>query len=109
MGRAGNRIRSGGLQEGPKVPFILPLGCRTRGCDNAHMAWRTRSPAKYDGKYHCVWCPKRRRWLGGPEIRAFVPDTFRVVAKELDFWTEELAIEEDHVRVLLEQEGEIPS
>jgi putative transposase len=66
------------------------------------MGWRTSSHAKYDCKYHVVWCPKRRRWLADPEIRTYVTETFRVIAEEFGFWIEELAIEEDHVHVFLE-------
>ena len=66
------------------------------------MAWRSSSHAKYDCKYHFVWCPKRRRGLADPEIRTYVSETFRAIAEEFSFWIEEMAIEEDHVHVFLE-------
>ncbi len=66
------------------------------------MVWRASSHAKYDCKYHLVWCPKRRRWLADPAIRAYVTETFRAIAEEFGFGIEELAIEEDHVHVFLE-------
>ena len=66
------------------------------------MTWRTSSHAKYDCKYHLVWCPKRRRALRDPEVRVYVAKTFRAIAEEFGFWIEELAVEEDHVHVFLE-------
>jgi putative transposase len=50
------------------------------------MPWRASSHAKYDCKYHLIWCPKRRRPLGAADVRAY----------------EELAIERDHVHLFLE-------
>ena len=66
------------------------------------MTWRASSHAKYDCKYHLIWCPKRRRGLGDVELRAYVAEAFRAVAEEFGFWIEELAVEEDHVHVFLE-------
>ena len=66
------------------------------------MTWRASSHAKYDGKYHLVWCPKRRRALSDADVRAYVRETFQAIAEEFGFWIEELAIEEDHVHVFLE-------
>ena len=65
------------------------------------MAWRSSSHAKYDCKYHLVWCPKRRRVLADAEIRTWVCETFRAIAEEFGFWIEELTVEEDHVHLLL--------
>jgi REP-associated tyrosine transposase len=66
------------------------------------MAWRTSSHAKYDCKYHLIWCPKRRRALRDPEVRAYVAKTFRAIAEECGFWLDTLAVEDDHVHVFLE-------
>ena len=66
------------------------------------MPWRASSHAKYDCKYHLIWCPKRRRPLGDADVRAYVETTFRAIAEEFGFWIEELAIESDHVHVFLE-------
>ena len=66
------------------------------------MTWRASSHAKYDCKYHLIWCPKRRRGLGDAELRAYVAEAFRAVAEEFGFWIEELAVEEDHVHLFLE-------
>lgn len=66
------------------------------------MTWRASSHAKYDCKYHLVWCPKRRRGLADAEVRTAVGDAFRAIAEEFGFWIEELAVEEDHVHVFLE-------
>jgi putative transposase len=66
------------------------------------MGWRSSSHAKYDCKYHLIWCPKRRRKLTDPAVRAFVTETFGAIAEEFGFWIEELAVEPDHVHVFLE-------
>ena len=66
------------------------------------MTWRASSHAKYDCKYHLVWCPKRRRLLRDPAVRAAVAKTFRAIAEEFGFWIDELAVERDHVHVFLE-------
>ena len=66
------------------------------------MPWRASSHAKYDCKYHLIWCPKRRRPRGDADVRAYVETTFRAIAEEFGFWIEELAIESDHVHVFLE-------
>ena len=58
--------------------------------------------AKYDCKYHLIWCPKRRRPLGDADVRAYLEATFRAIAEEFGFWIEALAIESDHVHVFLE-------
>ena len=66
------------------------------------MTWRASSHAKYDCKYHLIWCPKRRRPLGDADVRAYIRETFQAIAEEFGFWIEELAIEADHVHVFLE-------
>jgi len=66
------------------------------------VTWRASSHAKYDCKYHLVWCPKRRWALSDADVRAYVRETFQAIAEEFGFWIEELAIEEDHVHVFLE-------
>ena len=66
------------------------------------MTWRASSHAKYDCKYHLIWCPKRRRTLGEADVREYIQRTFHAIAEEFGFWIEELAIEEDHVHVFLE-------
>jgi putative transposase len=66
------------------------------------MGWRSSSHAKYDCKYHLIWCPKRRRALDDADVRAAITETFRAIAEEFGFWVEELAVEADHVHVFLE-------
>ena len=65
------------------------------------MGWRSSSHARYDCKYHLVWCPKRRRKLGDEEVRAWVGETMRRAGEEYDIEIEELAVEEDHVHLLV--------
>jgi putative transposase len=66
------------------------------------MGWRSSSHAKYDCKYHLIWCPKRRRALDDADVRAAIAETFRAIADEFGVWIEELAVEADHVHVFLE-------
>ena len=66
------------------------------------MSWRAGSHAKFDCKYHLVWCPKRRRLLRNPDVRAYVTKCFRAIAEEFNFWIDELAVEHDHVHLFLE-------
>jgi putative transposase len=66
------------------------------------MGWRASSHAKYDCKYHLIWCPKRRRAIGDAEVRTTITETFHAIAEDFGFWIEELAVEEDHVHVFLE-------
>ena len=66
------------------------------------MGWRASSHAKYDCKYHLIWCPKRRRKLSDAEVRATVAETFQAIAEEFGFGIEELAVEADHVHLFLE-------
>jgi len=63
------------------------------------MPWRASSHAKYDCKYHLIWCPKRRRQLGEAELRAWVAETFRAIAEEFGFVIAERAVEVDPERV----------
>ena len=66
------------------------------------MGWRSSSQAKYDCKYHLIWCPKRRRALDDADVRAASAETFRAIADEFGVWIEELAAEADHVHGFLE-------
>ena len=66
------------------------------------MPWRASSHAKYDCKYHLIWCPKRRRLLRDADVRVYVTKSFRAIAEEFGFWIDELAVEHDHVHVFLE-------
>lgn len=88
----GNQIRSGDHKGRRGPPSSCPL-VAVRG-DVIVPAWRGRasSHAKYDCRYHFVWCPNRRWWLGDPGIRADRMDTFRAIVEEFGSWIEKLAI-----------------
>ena len=60
------------------------------------MTWRASSQAKYDCKYHLIWCPKRRWGLADAEVRTAVAEVFRAIAEGFGFLIEELPVE-DHV------------
>jgi putative transposase len=72
------------------------------GKQNPRVTWRASSHAKDDCKYHLIWCPKRRRPHSEADGRASIRETFQAIAEEVGFWSEELALEEDHVHVVLE-------
>ena len=65
------------------------------------MGWRSSSHARYDCRYHLIWCPKRRKKLGDVEVREWVAGTIRQAGEEYDIEVEELSVEEDHVHVLV--------
>ncbi len=81
--------------------MILLLGCRPEPWQHPRMGWRSRSPAKDDGKYHLIWCPKRRRVLGDAAVRTSGKETCRAIAEAVGCWMDEVAVEEDHVHVVL--------
>ena len=65
------------------------------------MGWRSSSHARYDCKYHLVWCPKRRKRIGEAEVREWIAETMRRAAEEYDIEIEELAVDEDHLHALV--------
>lgn len=78
-------------------------------CQNSRVSWRASSHAKYDCKYHLVWCPKRRRVLGDPDVRAYVTKRFLAIAEEFGFWIDELAIEDAMYTCSLSSRPNAPS
>jgi putative transposase len=63
---------------------------------------RASSHAKDDCKDHLIWCPQRRRPRSEADGRASSRETVQAIAEEVGFWSEDLAIEEDPVYVVLE-------
>jgi putative transposase len=65
------------------------------------MALRRSSHALYDTKYHLVWTPKYRRWVGRGDIRGRVEDIFREIALEHKMEIDRVEVSEDHVHVFI--------
>ena len=65
------------------------------------MAWRSSSHAKFDCKYHLIWCPKRRKKLVNEDLRRWVAETIREIGEEYEIEIDEMSIEEDHVHLLV--------
>ena len=65
------------------------------------MGWRSSSHARYDCKYHLIWCPKRRKKLGDAEVRDWIAETMGRIAEEYDFEIDVLSVEEDHVHLFI--------
>ena len=65
------------------------------------MALRRSSHALYDTKYHLVWTPKYRRWVGREDIRGRIEDIFREIAIEHKMEIDRMEVSEDHVHVFL--------
>jgi putative transposase len=65
------------------------------------MGWHSSSHARYDCKYHLIWCPKRRKKLGDAEMRGWIVETMRRIAEEYEFEIDELSVEEDHVHLFI--------
>ncbi len=55
----------------------------------------------YDLKYHFVWIPKYRKKLLQGEVAKFVRKVFGEIAEEYEWEIEEMAIQADHVHVLI--------
>jgi len=65
------------------------------------MALRRTSHALYDTKYHLVWTPKYRRWVGRGDIRDRIEDIFREIALEHKMEIDRMEVSKDHVHVFL--------
>ncbi|MGH7808510.1 MAG: IS200/IS605 family transposase [Thermodesulfobacteriota bacterium] len=65
------------------------------------MVLRRSSHALYDTKYHLVWTPKYRRWVGREDIRGRIEDIFREIAIEHKMEIDRMEVSEDHVHVFL--------
>jgi putative transposase len=65
------------------------------------MGIKRASHAVYDTRYDIVWAPKYRKWILRGDLRDFVDQSFREVAKNHDFEIEEMEIAEDHIHIFL--------
>jgi putative transposase len=65
------------------------------------MVIKRTSHAVYDTKYHLVWAPKYRKWIGREDIRQRAAEMLREIADNFQFEIEEMEVAKDHVHLLL--------
>ncbi len=65
------------------------------------MVLRASSHARYDVKYHFVWCPKYRRLALKGNIGKYVRRVIYEVAERYDIEVLEMAVMPDHVHLFL--------
>ena len=65
------------------------------------MSLKSSAHAKYDLKYHFVWCPKYRRLTLRGNIGKYVTKVICEIAERYDFSIEELAVMPDHVHMFV--------
>ena len=65
------------------------------------MVLKSSAHARYDLKYHFVWCPKYRRLALKGNIGRYVAKMIYEVAERYDFSVEELAVMPDHVHLFV--------
>jgi putative transposase len=65
------------------------------------MVLETTSHARYDLKYHFVWCPKYRRLALKGNVGKYVAKIIYEVAERYDFSVIELAVQPDHVHLFI--------
>ena len=65
------------------------------------MVLKAGAHAKYDLKYHFVWCPKYRRLALKGNIGRYIAKVIYEVAERYDFSVEELAVMPDHVHLFV--------
>ena len=65
------------------------------------MVLRSSSHAKYELKYHFVWCPKYRQFALKGNIGKYVAKVIYEVAERYDFSVIELAVMPDHVHMFV--------
>ena len=65
------------------------------------MKLKSEGHARYNLKYHFVWCPKYRRLVLKGNIGLYVKKTIYEVAERYDFEIIELAVMNDHVHMFL--------
>ena len=65
------------------------------------MGLQSSAHARFDLKYHFVWCPKYRRVVLEGNIGNYVAKIIRKVAERYDFEIRELAVMPDHVHMFV--------
>jgi putative transposase len=65
------------------------------------MSLESSSHAKFDLKYHFVWCPKYRRLALKGNIGKYIANIIYEIAERYDFEIDELAVMPDHVHMFV--------
>ena len=65
------------------------------------MVLDSSSHAKFDLKYHFVWCPKYRRLALKGNIGKYIAKIIYEIAERYDFEIDELAVMPDHVHMFV--------
>ena len=65
------------------------------------MSINSSSHAKYELKYHFVWCPKYRKFVLKENIANYVTRIIKEIAERYDFEIVELAVMPDHVHLFV--------
>ena len=65
------------------------------------MTLRRTHHSTYDTKYHLVWTPKRRRWIGNIQVRKRISEIIQEVANNHNMQIDALEIAPDHVHVFI--------
>ena len=63
--------------------------------------YQTLSHTKWECKYHVVFIPKYRRKVLYGQLRSYLGDVFRELARQKESWIEEGHLRADHVHMLL--------
>ena len=63
--------------------------------------YQTLSHTKWECKYHVVFIPKYRRKVLYGQLRSYLGDVFRELARQKESWIEEGHLQADHVHMLL--------
>ena len=63
--------------------------------------YQTLSHTKWECKYHVVFIPKYRRKVLYGQLRSYLGDVFRELARQKESWIEEGHLQVDHVHMLL--------
>ena len=63
--------------------------------------YQTLSHTKWECKYHVVFIPKYRRKVLYGQVRSYLGDVFRELARQKESWIEEGHLQADHVHMLL--------
>lgn len=63
--------------------------------------YQTLNHTKWECKYHVVFIPKYRRKVLYGQLRSYLGDVFRELARQKESWIEEGHLQADHVHMLL--------
>ena len=63
--------------------------------------YQSLSHTKWECKYHVVFIPKYRRKVLYGQLRSYLGDVFRELARQKESWIEEGHLQADHVHMLL--------